>query len=231
METFLLCNRYLHITAGFIGFFMAPAALFVRKGGPWHRRWGQVFFWAMAVAGTTAIVSAGYQGLTFLLLTGIFSLYLAGFGYRSLYLKDLASGGKAPLFDWVVAGLGFAIFLLTLAYGIAVRNVPAAVFGGIGLMMTGRQLRGFWRAGTWSHTQWLHNHISGFLGAYIAAVSAFSATSLKFIPFPYNFLWPSLLGFPLIMWWQRRVKLHAAATPAGTQSLEVRIQPAPALPG
>ncbi|WP_310392023.1 hypothetical protein [Hymenobacter sp.] len=206
METFLLFNRYLHITAGFIGFFMAPAALFVRKGGAWHRRWGQIFFGAMVVAGSTAILAAGYYGATFLLLTGIFSLYLAGFGYRSLYLKSLARGGKAPLFDWATAGLGLVVFLGTLAYGLRVGNVPAAVFGGIGVMTAGRQLRGFARAGTWAREQWLLNHISGFLGSYVAAVSAFSATSLKFIPFPYNFLWPSVLGFPLIVWWQRRVR-------------------------
>lgn len=40
METFFALNRYLHIAAGFTGFFVAPAALAVRKGGVAHRRWG-----------------------------------------------------------------------------------------------------------------------------------------------------------------------------------------------
>ena len=228
METFLFFNRHLHITAGFIGFFMAPAALLVRKGGPWHRRWGQIFFGAMVVAGSTAIVAASYRGLTFLLLTGIFSLYLAGFGYRSLYLKPLARGGAAPGFDWAMAGLGLAVFVGTVAYGLWARNVPAMVFGGIGVMTTGRQLRAYARAGTWAREQWLLNHISGFLGAYIAAVSAFSATSLTFIPFPYNFLWPSVVGVPLIVWWHRRVRQHYAAAPGAGPALETRIQPAEA---
>jgi hypothetical protein len=222
METFFQFNRYLHITAGFIGFFMAPAALAVRKGGPWHRRWGQVFFGAMLTAGITAILAAAHYGMTFLLLTGILSLYLAGFGYRSLYLKSLSRGGQATLFDWVSTGLGLLVFLGTLAYGVGARNVPAAAFGAIGIMSTGRQLRGFARAGTWAREQWLLNHISGFLGAYIAAVSAFSVTSLKFIPFPCNFLWPSVLGFPLITWWHRRVRHQFAAA---SQAVEVRIQP------
>ena len=171
------------------------------------------------------MVAASLTGLTFLLLTGIFSLYLAGFGYRSLYLKQLARGGKAPLFDWATAGLALLVFVGTLAYGLRVGNVPAAVFGGIGVMTTGRQLRGFRRAGTWDQGQWLHNHISGFLGAYIAAVSAFSATSLKFIPFPYNFLWPSVVGVPFMMWWQRQVKRPVAAALNAAPPLEMRIQP------
>jgi hypothetical protein len=44
-----------------------------------------MFFWAMAVASSTAILNASFKGMTFLLLTGIFSLYLAAFGYRSLH--------------------------------------------------------------------------------------------------------------------------------------------------
>ncbi|MDU0370838.1 hypothetical protein ACFPAF_10570 [Hymenobacter endophyticus] len=206
METFLLLNRWLHIAAGFTGFFVAPVALLVRKGGPAHRLWGRVFFYAMLVAGTTAIVAASFKGLTFLLLTGIFSLYLAQFGYRSLYHRSMGVGQRPGLYDWASALLGLLIFAGTLGYGLWARpfNVVMLVFGGIGLMTTLRQLWAFRRPGAWPAGQWLRNHISGFVGAYIAAVSAFSATSLKFIAFPLNFLWPTLVLVPLLIWLQRR---------------------------
>ena len=206
METFFAVNRGVHIAAGFVGFFMAPVALAVRKGGPAHRRWGRVFFWAMALAGTTALVGAQHIHSLFLLLTAVFSLYMAAFGYRSLFLKHLAWDDQVPAFDWAVAGVGLLVFLGTVGYAIAARNVPVGVFGALGLMTTGRQLRGYANAGRWTKNQWLLNHISGFMAAYIAAVSAFSVTSLHFIPFPYNFLWPTLLGLPIIMWWHRRVR-------------------------
>ena len=206
METFFAVNRGVHIAAGFMGFFMAPVALAVRKGGPAHRRWGRVFFWAMALAGTTALVGAQHIHSLFLLLTAVFSLYMAAFGYRSLFLKHLAWDDQVPAFDWAVAGVGLLVFLGTVGYAIAARNVPVGVFGALGLMTTGRQLRGYANAGRWTKNQWLLNHISGFMAAYIAAVSAFSVTSLHFIPFPYNFLWPTLLGLPIIMWWHRRVR-------------------------
>lgn len=205
METFFQLNRYLHITAGFLGFFVAPVALAVRKGGGAHRRWGQVFFWAMVVAGTTALVGAQRIHSLFLLLTAIFSLYMAGFGYRSLFLKQLAWDARVAAFDWAVAGAGLLVFLGTMAYAFRSDNVPVGVFGAIGAATAARQLRGYARAGHWTKNQWLLNHISGFLASYIAAVSAFSATSLHFIPFPYNFLWPTALGAPLIAWWHRRV--------------------------
>ncbi|RSK49272.1 DUF2306 domain-containing protein [Hymenobacter rigui] len=206
METFLLLNRWLHIAAGFTGFFVAPVALIVQKGGPAHRLWGKVFFYAMLVAGTTAIISASIKGLTFLLLTGIFSLYLAQFGYRSLQHKRMGQGQQPSLYDWASTVTGLLIFAGTLAYGLWSRpfNLAMVVFGAIGLMTTVRQLRGFRRSGPWPAGQWLRNHISGFVGSYIAAVSAFSATSLRFIPFPLNFLWPTLVLVPLLIWMQRR---------------------------
>jgi uncharacterized membrane protein len=206
METFLLLNRWLHIAAGFTGFFVAPAALMVQKGGPAHRLWGRIFFWAMLLAGSTAILSASLNGLTFLLLTGIFSLYLAQFGYRSLYHKRMGQEQKPALYDWGVVLLGLLMFAGTLAYGLISRpfNPVLVVFGGIGLLTTLRQLRAFRRPGPWPAGQWLRNHISGFVGSYIAAVSAFSATSLRFIPFPLNFLWPTLVLVPVLLWMQRR---------------------------
>ncbi|TGE05205.1 DUF2306 domain-containing protein [Hymenobacter fodinae] len=212
METFLHLNRWLHIVAGFTGFFVAPLALAVRKGGSAHRFWGRIFFWAMLVAGTTAIVSASLNGLTFLLLTGIFSLYLAQFGYRSLYHKRMGLDQQAQPYDWGVVTLGLLLFAGTLAYGLFSRpfNPVPLVFGAIGLMTTIRQVRSYLLPGPWPAGQWLRNHISGFVGSYIAAVSAFSVTSLKFIPFPLNFLWPTLVFVPVLIWMQRRYRPLAA---------------------
>lgn len=206
METFFAINRWVHIAAGFTGFFVAPVALATRKGGPAHRRWGQVFFWAMVVAGFTALAGAQHIHSLFLFLTAIFSLYMAGFGYRSLFLKALSWDACVAPFDWAMAGLGLAIFLGTVVYAALARNIPVGVFGGIGAITAIRQLRGYANAGHWTKTQWLLNHISGFMASYIAAVSAFSVTSLHFIPFPINFLWPTLLGVPVIIWWHRRVR-------------------------
>ena len=206
METFFEINRWVHIAAGFTGFFVAPVALAVRKGGAAHRRWGLVFFWAMMVAGSTAIVGSQHIHSTFLLLTAVFSLYMAGFGYRSLFLKHLAWDASVEAFDWTVAGVGLTVFLGTVVYAVVTGNIPVGVFGSIGAATAFRQLRGYANAGHWTRNQWLLNHISGFVASYIAAVSAFSVTSLHFIPGVISFLWPTVLGVPLIIWWHRRVR-------------------------
>jgi hypothetical protein len=216
LDPFLRALLYLHIVAGFVGLFVAPAALAVRKGGPAHRRWGLVFFWAMVVAGTTSLLLAGLKltfvpltsdrvgALKFLLLTGLFTLYLAGFGYRALYLKKLGRGQRPALSDWLTVSVGLPVFGFFVFWGVQHGAVPAVVFGAIGLLTAVRQLLSYLRSAPPAPQQWLHNHISGFVGAYIAAVSAFSATSLHVIPWPWNFLWPTLLGVPYLLWARRR---------------------------
>ena len=227
MLVFLRVLLYLHIAAGFVGFFVAPLALAVHKGGAAHRRWGRVFFWAMVVAGLTALLLAGLKlawvplapasaaGLKFLLLTGLFTLYLAGFGYRALYLKKLGQGQRPAFLDWLTVGAGLPVFGFFMYWGLRHGAVPAVVFGGIGLLTAARQLRSYLRSAPPTPGQWLRNHISGFMGAYIAAVSAFSATSLHFIPWPWNFLWPTLLGVPYLLWAPRRY-VGAGASPGGS---------------
>jgi len=227
METFFAINRWVHITAGFIGFFVAPVALAVRKGSVAHRLWGKVFFGAMVVAGTTALAGAQHIHSLFLLLTAIFSLYMAAFGYRSVFLKHLAWDARVALADWLIASLGLVVFSGTVVYGLRAGNVPVIVFGAIGAFTALRQLRGYAKAGSWTKNQWLLNHISGFMASYIAAVSAFSVTSLRFIPFPYNFLWPTALGVPVIAWWQWRVRRQRVPTMAPAPGLSVL--PAPVL--
>lgn len=160
----------------------------------------------MVVAGSTAIVGSQHIHSTFLLLTAVFSLYMAGFGYRSLFLKHLAWDARVEAFDWTVAGVGLTVFLGTVVYAVATGNIPVGVFGSIGAATAFRQLRGYANAGHWTKNQWLLNHISGFIASYIAAVSAFSVTSLHFIPGVISFLWPTVLGVPLIIWWHRRVR-------------------------
>ena len=111
-------------------------------------------------------------------------------------------------FDWAVAGVGLVVFLGTVAYAVSARNIPVGVFGFLGAATAFRQVRGYANAGHWTKNQWLLNHISGFLASYIAAVSAFSVASLHFIP--YNFLWPTVLGVPLIRYWNQRVRTQRA---------------------
>src|ERR1700679_1302063 len=83
-----------HIAAGSTAFALAPLALLTAKGGKAHRRWGKIYFWAMAVVTVTALVMAIYRPVLFLALVAVFSFYSAFVGYRVLGQKAAYKGEK-----------------------------------------------------------------------------------------------------------------------------------------
>jgi uncharacterized membrane protein len=46
--------RGVHILLGSLALVIAPLAMLTIKGGRWHRRWGKIYFYAMAGVAFTA---------------------------------------------------------------------------------------------------------------------------------------------------------------------------------
>ena len=61
----------LHITCGVVAFFCAPIALGTVKGGRVHRRWGKVYFWAMAGVAVTALILSFAVPVFFLAMVAV----------------------------------------------------------------------------------------------------------------------------------------------------------------
>ena len=83
-----------HILAGFTAFFIAPVPLLTAKGGKTHRRWGKIYFWAMALMAATAMVLALWRPVLFLAFISVFSFYFAFRGYRVLSHKRPSAGAR-----------------------------------------------------------------------------------------------------------------------------------------
>ncbi len=232
MEIFLKVALWIHIAAGFTSFIAAPVALAVQKGGKAHRQWGKVFFWGMTVVALTAFLISLFKWIPFLLMLSVFSYYAVVDGYRALFLKNLYDGQKPATLDWAVAiitgvfslGLiGYAIyvyFFLEISFGIVI-----GVFGVLGVNGVYTNLKKF-KNPPKDKMDWLYNHISGMMGGYIATLSAFSATNFFFLPPIIRWLWPTIIGVPLMMYWIRKYKKKynqpkKKAEPVLEQELEV----------
>src|SRR3989475_5847510 len=113
------------------------------KGGRTHRRWGKVYFWAMAVVALTAVVLAVWRPVVFLALLAVFSFYSAFSGYRALFRKRPREGAHASAFDWAAAIVTFAA-RATLAVLGRLKPSPAwervgvvpVIFGGVGMVLS-----------------------------------------------------------------------------------------------
>jgi uncharacterized membrane protein len=201
--------RVVHIACGFAAFFIAPAVLAMVKGGAQHRRWGKVYFWAMAAVAATALILSLYRPIIFLALVAVFSFYMAFSGYRVLYHKHPDQGEKAAAMDWAGAALMFGAGILLIALG-AVQptrtwerlSLVAIAFGITGVFFGVRDALSFVQTPR-DRQFWWYNHMGGMIGSYIAAVSAFSVVNFSFLPTAVRWLWPSAIGIPAILLWIR----------------------------
>lgn len=213
-ESVLAAFRTVHAVSGFLALVVAPMAMLVRKGGAWHRRWGKVFVYAMSGVVVTAIVLGVAKENYLMAMVAVFSMHMVASGYRSLYLKKLHEGQKPQRADMIIQGLAavvngglflWAISLMMLGYKFQ-KVVVFFVFGVVGLFMVFSNLNRFYKR---SHDkqEWLYGHMSGFLGGYIATVSAFSAVNMGFIQHTWlQWIWPTIVGTPLIVYWIRYYK-------------------------
>jgi uncharacterized membrane protein len=196
----------LHVACGSLAFVLAPVALIVAKGGPAHRRWGKVYFWAMAGVAVSAMAMAIYRPLLFLALVAIFSFYAAFSAYRVLGQKAAFKGETVvrPV-DWAAAIFTFVASFLLAAFGIfrpvMIQNlpIPAIVFGIVGMRLAAQRL---WR---FTHPPkekmfWWYDHLQGMLGSYIAAWTAFLVVTVNPILHWGWVLWvlPTFIGVPTI---------------------------------
>jgi hypothetical protein len=231
METLIMTLRWFHIAAGTISLFVAPAAMLTVKGGRAHRRWGKIYFWAMAVVATTAVALGLWRPQIFLTLLAIFSFYLAFSGYRALWRKRPEQGqGPRPI-DWAAALLTFAVSGSLVVLGL-VRPGPSwervgivpVVFGALGMVLSGLDIRKLARPPT-DRNAWWFAHMAGMPGSYIATVTAFSVVNFDFLPIYARWLWATVIGTPLIAIWityyKRRFRRRAHAPVGATRAGEV----------
>src|SRR5499433_750350 len=139
MESVVRGVLWIHVLAGSLALVVAPLALLTAKGGTTHRRWGKVYFWAMAVVAASALVVGYWRSILFLELVAIFSFYAALSGYRALFRKRPELGQRAGLLDWIAALITLSASASLLALGI-LKPTPrfkelstvAVVFGLVG---------------------------------------------------------------------------------------------------
>ena len=230
MDTLIATLRWIHIAAGTLALGLAPAAMLTVKGGRAHRRWGKIYFWALAVVGSTAVALGLWRPQIFLTLLAVFSFYLAFSGYRALFRKRPAQGQGPRAIDWAAALVTFSASAALVVLGLPrpgpswerVGAVPV-VFGVLGMVLSGLDVWKFARPPADANAWWFA-HMAGMLGSYVATVSAFSVVNFTFLPTAVRWLWPTAIGVPAITLWityykvrfRRSARSRVEATRAGS---------------
>jgi uncharacterized membrane protein len=210
IETLDSLTLSLHIVAGFVALFGGAGAFLTKKGGLTHRRFGRAYVYSMAFVATSALALFVYDATPtrqFLALVAVFSFYFVFSGYRVLSRKRPSDAPTG--LDWgaAITLIAVGIGLLTLG-GLRLLEggsfgTVMAVFGGISVGFGVRDV-GMFRGGQPESRAWLYEHLSRMGAGYIATVTAFSSVNFVFLPPVARWLWPTVIGTPLITLLVRR---------------------------
>ena len=195
-----------HIFAGCISLIAAVFAVVSSKGKQAHILVGRTYFWGMAVIFLTAIPMSISSSNVFLFLIAIFSFYLAYAGMRFARNRT----GTANLFDWVAVGLmvfsGLAMWFLALVYFMNNNSqyITLTVFGFIAISLGYMDFRSY-RNKSAIGKQRIARHLTNMLAGTIAVITAVLVTNLSIEPVFILWILPTIIIFPLIFWWNRKI--------------------------
>ncbi len=197
---------YIHIIGGGLSLLVGLLILFLEKGNKRHVLLGNIFYWSLLCSSTMAIPMSIMHTNTFLLLIGIWTLYMLITGKRFLHIKKSIDVTKL---DWGIsyAMLVVAIVFITLGiYVIAHENsfgFVVVVFGVIGLLFVNNDIKAY-RGKSKVKNFGLMIHIQRMMGAMIASITAFIVVNNTILPAILAWLLPTVCLVPLIIYWVRK---------------------------
>jgi uncharacterized membrane protein len=204
---------FLHICAGSIGLIAGSINLIRRKSGLRHRQIGRVFTYAMLIAGGTAISLAWINPNPFLVIVGLFTIYLVGTGYRYILLRSKQEPRKPEVLDlMLIVGMALAgiVFIVLGSIHLFQGNlfgIVYLVFGSVGLLFVRGDIINY-RGRSAIFNYWQTAHLQRMIGGYIASLTAFLVVNYNFFPniIPGWLFWllPSIILTPLIIIWSRK---------------------------
>ncbi len=212
MENLFKILLAIHIVAGSIGLIAGTVVTFAKKGNKLHKLIGKFFSVAMLSAGVCSLALAIMHRNDFLLAVGILTIYMAGTGWRYLYLKNIATGQRPIFIDWLL--LAFMVIGSIVFIVIAILSLKSAssfaiiilIFAVRGVAFVIQDFN-IYRGNIKVKNYWLLLHLQRMMGAYIASLTAFLVVNfdnrLSFIAW----LLPSAILVPFIVQWSKKYKV------------------------
>ena len=198
---------YLHILAGFISLAIAYVLLFIKKGNKRHKKLGMIYVYGMTTIFVTAIpLSLLGEFNSFLFVIAIFSFYLAFSGYR----QGRDRNGAREQIDKVLGVFITATSILFYSMAVSLYLIEdsmwitSVVFGSIALGMginDFRRIKIDERPDFYDRT---NLHLNLMLAGTIATTTAFIVTLNPFSIDWLNWVAPTIVGTPIIIYFSRR---------------------------
>ena len=186
----------LHIISGSLSCIIGVIPLITKKGGTRHKFYGKIFHYSLVIASVSSIIISLMKGLEFLLLLGLFTVYMLVQGRRSLGL--LRESPK--VYDYVLS-------IMAIISGILLFIVSNGFLGTFGLLFIVFAIVDILKYQNYIKSNWMNNHIARMMGAYISSVTAFLVVNLSG-ELNQIFVWlsPTVIGTIIIIYFIRKLR-------------------------
>ena len=164
------------------------------KGGPTHRRSGQIFFYGGTISIVLSLIITMIPGHwnPFLLSIGLFSLYFLVIGFRSVRYKTPGySAGPDIILTWAMLICCLLMIVLPVWLNHVI-NIVTAAFGLLGVVLCYGNFRYFYHKGPFG-PHWKRFHIIHMSAALISLSSAFLVVN-HVLPSLFNWFLPTVIG-------------------------------------
>ena len=206
MELLIKIGIYIHAFFGGIALLAGFGSMIFQKGSTKHKQSGKLFSISMIISSLISLPIAwmpNHENI-FLILIGIFTIYLVLSGNRILRFKTKK---EASFTDKLISGSLFISAIAMLTFGILyfLQNENAGIlflfFGTIAFVLSVRDFMFFKKI---DKKKVLPLHIGKISGAYIASVTAFLVAGIKFQGIIY-WIAPTIIGGVFILYWIKKV--------------------------
>ena len=198
---------YLHILAGFISLGIAYFLLFIKKGNKRHKKLGMIYVYVMSTIFVTAIpLSLLGEFNPFLFVIAIFSFYLAFSGYRQGTDRNGARERIDKVLGVFITATGILFYSMAVSAYLVEDSmwITSVIFGTIALVFginDSFRMKIVERPNFYDRT---NLHLNLMLGGTIATTTAFIVTIDPFATLWLNWVAPTIVGTPIIIYFSRR---------------------------
>ena len=198
---------YLHILAGFISLGIAYLLLFIKKGNKRHKKLGMIYVYGMSTIFVTAIpLSLLGEFNPFLFVIAIFSFYLAFSGYRQGRDRNGAREQIDKVLGVFITATGILFYSMAVSLFLIKDSmwITSVLFGSIALVLGINDFRRMKIVERPNFYDRINLHLNLMLAATIATTTAFIVTIEPFATNWFNWVAPTIVGTPIIIYFSKR---------------------------
>lgn len=195
---------FIHVITGMLGLITGSINMVTTKGNNFHKVVGNSFVYSMLLAGVSAFIMAILHTNYFLLMVGVFTMYMTVSGKRYIARKSFNTFDYTLAFSMFLAAvafaaLGFMLLLKNNLFGIVMIVFAFISFSFLYNDYKNLQLKIYRSTAI---------HLQRIIGAYIASFTAFLVVNAKYLPqfIPGYVYWllPTVIFTPIIIWFSRK---------------------------